>query len=79
MIGRSSACDVQVLGNLGISRMHASVVCGDRGVEIFDLGSENGVVLRSGLLPVNDHAMVAVGERFMLADELFHVERGEGA
>lgn len=79
VIGRSSACDVQVLGNLGISRMHASVVCGDRGVEIFDLGSENGVVLRSGLLPVNDHAMVAVGERFMLADELFHVERGEGA
>lgn len=79
VLGRSSACDVQILGNLGISRMHASVVCEDGGVEIFDLGSENGVVLKSGLLPMNDHAMVAVGERFMLADELFHVERGAGA
>ena len=75
VLGRSPSCDVQILGNLSLSRMHASVVCEEGGVEIFDLGSENGVVVRGELLAENDHEVLGYGERFLLADEPFHVER----
>jgi hypothetical protein len=74
VLGRSSACDIQLLGNMSLSRMHASLTCGNDGIQIVDLGSENGVVVKGVELEENQYAELSVGEIFYLGDEPFYVE-----
>jgi two-component system response regulator AtoC len=58
VIGRGDACDVSV-AHASISRAHARIELGERGMELEDLGSANGTCVDG--VPVKGRASVFVG------------------
>jgi len=79
-IGRSAACEIQVVSGL-VSRRHARLLVGPLGVSVEDLGSRNGVYVNSqradGPVLLRSGDRVAVGDEVMILGE---IEEGlEGA
>lgn len=68
LVGRGSACDVRILGNPGISRIHARVERDGDGFRVTDLGSVNGTIVRGLELRDGESERVGLGEAFELAD-----------
>jgi pSer/pThr/pTyr-binding forkhead associated (FHA) protein len=72
-IGRSAACEVQVLSGL-VSRRHARLLVGPLGVTVEDLGSRNGVYVNSaradGPVLLRSGDRVAVGDEVMILGEV---------
>lgn len=68
-LGRGGASDLQIQGNPHISRMHAGVETKENGIELWDLGSKNGVVANGRKLLPGERAFVPWGESFYLDDE----------
>ena len=65
-IGRSGLCDIQVSSPL-VSRRHARVTVGERGVSIEDLGSRNGVYVNAERAVGS--VFLKLGDRLGIGDE----------
>jgi pSer/pThr/pTyr-binding forkhead associated (FHA) protein len=65
-IGRSAVCDIHVTSGL-VSRRHASLTIGERGVTVEDLGSRNGVYVNAER--VVGSAALKLGDRLGIGDE----------
>lgn len=68
-LGRGGASDLRIQGNPRISRTHAGVDVKKNGIEIWDLGSKNGVVVDGRKLLPGERTFVPWGESFYLDDE----------
>ncbi len=68
-LGRAGASDLPIQGNPRISRMHAGVDVKKNGIELWDLGSKNGVVANGRRLLPGERVFVPWGESFFLDDE----------
>lgn len=75
VVGRSSECGLQLLGNPDISRRHAVLLAEGDGCVVGDLGSANGTSVRGHELGPSESARVALEEPFRLAGEPFMVVR----
>ncbi|BDR52721.1 hypothetical protein KIM372_06280 [Bombiscardovia nodaiensis] len=74
-LGRSEACEAQVVGNTNVSRMHAVVRrLPAGGFSVVDLGSANGTTVRGQILSKGQSAQLAAGESFLVADELIRID-----
>ena len=72
-LGRGSACDIRLLGNPKLSRVHASVRFDGQSVYVTDLGAANGVWVNGARLAANQTMATSVGQSFRLADEELYV------
>ena len=74
-IGRGSKNAVQITGNPKISRVHASLYCAGRTINIVDYGSANSTWLQGRRLNPNARVTIQLGQSFFLANEEFRVEQ----
>lgn len=72
-LGRGSACDIRLLGNPRLSRVHAALVCDGQGVQVTDLGAANGVWANGARLLPQQTALLQAGQPLRLATEEFLV------
>jgi pSer/pThr/pTyr-binding forkhead associated (FHA) protein len=69
IIGRSTACEVQLTSGL-VSRRHARLTLSGLGVSIEDLGSRNGVYVNSA--KVTGSTRLKAGDRLSVGDEVLY-------
>jgi DNA-binding NtrC family response regulator len=77
-IGRSSTADI-VIEEASLSRYHAAVRLRDRHLEIEDLGSSNGTVVRGTALAPGERVRLAIGETVQLGTVLILTQRRRGS
>lgn len=75
-LGRGSGCDIRLLGNPRLSRVHAAIRCDGMQVQVTDLGAANGVWVNGARLGVNQVMTTSVGQAFRLANEDVYVRVG---
>ena len=63
-VGRSSACEVCVSGETGVSRNHACVCCERGDVYVWDVGSKNGTTYDGRRLTPNTRVRLCPGDTF---------------
>jgi len=73
-IGRSTRADIYVEDRLA-SREHARLHVGDE-IQIVDLDSANGTLVRDGLIPVGKSVSVLSGEVITIGNTVLMVQRG---
>lgn len=69
VIGRSTACEVQLTSGL-VSRRHARLTLSQLGVNVEDLGSRNGVYVNS--VRVSGSVRLKPGDRLSVGDEVLY-------
>jgi DNA-binding NtrC family response regulator len=72
-VGRSETADIQVPDPL-ISRVHAAITLGET-LQVRDLGSSNGTVVRGKKLPPNTDVPISVGETIDFGSTVVIVQR----
>src|SRR5262245_9850122 len=66
VIGRAQDSDL-IVGSDAVSRRHAQIVQAERGFEVEDLGSRNGVLLNAR--KIRGRARIGIGDTLTLGDE----------
>lgn len=71
--GRGSSCDIRLLGNRKLSRVHVALTNTGQMVMVSDMGAVNGVFVDGRRLGPMQSVLVRAGQRIQLADEDFAV------
>ena len=68
-VGRGSACDIRLLDNRKLSRIHAAFTVTGQMVMVTDLGAANGVFVDGVRVQRMQSVLMSIGQRLRLADE----------
>ena len=72
-LGRGSACDVRLLGNRKLSRVHGALTFAGQMIVVSDLGAANGIFIDGQRVASMQSVLMTPGQRLRLADEEFDV------
>lgn len=72
-IGRGSACDIRLLGNRKLSRIHAALTLAGQMVVVSGLGAANGVFVDGRRVGSMQSMVMTPGQHLRLADEEFEM------
>lgn len=75
-VGRGSACEIRLLNNRMLSRVHVALTSTGQMVMVTDLGAVNGVYVNGQRVGSMQSVLLMPGQRLRLADEEFDVRIG---